>query len=211
MIRHPLTDYLDRIEPQQTYTVRDLADITGRARWTVGRWAAGGHLGEGGREETGRGTLRRVWTGRQLLDAVAAPRPVQDHDEKAPQSTWALGCRAVDACDCSTTHTRATTGARRAAQERAFPPPLREQVLKLVQQGSSLAEAATGVGVSLDRIWGYAKTYPTWADALDAALMDGRRTDIRHGTYWAYQEHGCRCGECRAAKSRGRGVRGRPE
>jgi len=209
MRRHPLRDVLDEIDPAEQYTVKDIANLTGRSRNTVGRWAAGGHLGEGEREPCGAydASARRVWTGLQLLDAIEAPRPVQDHDGRVPLTTWAKGCRAGDGCTCHKEHNKQTNTPRRAAAEQAFPSETRARVLRWLRRGKSPNWTARKVEISPQRIWHYARTHPQFARDLDEALTAGRDPSLRHGTEYTYAALGCRCPDCRRAKARSRGAR----
>ncbi|MER8233461.1 hypothetical protein, partial [Streptomyces sp. NPDC094049] len=53
MRRHPLLDVVEEIDPQESYTARDVAGLTGASPHTVRKWAAGGHLGAGSWEGIG--------------------------------------------------------------------------------------------------------------------------------------------------------------
>jgi len=209
MRRHPLRDVLDEIDPAEQYTVKDIANLTGRSRNTVGRWAAGGHLGEGEREPCGAydAAARRVWTGLQLLSAIEAPRPVQDHDGRSPLTTWAKGCRAGDGCTCHTEHNTETSTLRRKSTEETFPRGTRARVLRWLRQGKSPEWVSQEMGISTQRIWSYARMHPEFGRALDEALTAGRDPSVPHGVEYTYTVRKCRCPDCRRAKARSRGGR----
>ncbi|WP_369383228.1 hypothetical protein [Streptomyces sp. cg36] len=207
MKRHPLLDVVEDIDPDEQYTVKDIAHLTGRAYRTAGRWAAGGHFGEGSEDRVGvhDAGRRRVWTGRELLAAVAAPRPVQDHQDREKSTTWASGCRQGDGCDCIDHHNEDTAQHRRAFREafveQVFPAQARADLLKILAAGNPLPVGLAWVQTPPARMWAYARTHPAWGRNLDEALMASRDPNLHHGREHTYRVYGCRCPDCRTAKA----------
>ncbi|MER8237568.1 hypothetical protein, partial [Streptomyces sp. NPDC094049] len=133
-----------------------------------------------------------------------SPRPVQDHEGRTDATTWAQGCRAGDGCTCADEHSARTTAARRRAADDRFPAAVRDDVLWRAARGATPKQAARAAGVTVERIWSYARSHPEWLARLDEALMAGRDPLLRHGREHTYRM-GCHCPQCRAAKAALRG------
>ncbi|WP_431881942.1 hypothetical protein [Micromonospora chalcea] len=76
---------------------------------------------------------------------------------------------------------------------------MRTRALHLIRGGATPADAAAALGISAQTIHARVRVDPTWQAKLDAALMEGRRPDVPHGTPAGYRYHRCHCPECRAA------------
>ncbi|MFJ4418775.1 hypothetical protein [Streptomyces sp. NPDC088925] len=160
---HPLAAIADTIDPDESYTYADLAELAGVSPATAGKWGLGGWLGEGGREEipAGKGTVTRWrYSGRVLLDALAASRrPQIPHQPLAPTTSYGYGCRhegeGTD-CECLRVHNRLSRERRRRRAADRFPPERRERFLQAVRSGTPPPEAATLAGTTLRAAAGFA-------------------------------------------------------
>ncbi|MFG1858432.1 hypothetical protein ACGFJT_41835 [Actinomadura geliboluensis] len=89
---------------------------------------------------------------------------------------------------------------RREQAAARLPPAQQRNLLNQIATGTPLPEAAAAHGLTVQRLFGRARWDQTWRDALDAALLAGRRDDIDHGTPQSYRWYRCRCPDCRRAK-----------
>ncbi|MGW0491142.1 type I-E CRISPR-associated protein Cse1/CasA [Streptomyces olivaceus] len=206
---HLLAPYADDIDPEQLYTVRQIASLVGLAVTSIYSLTAHGYLPGGKPVLEGPGRSRRVWTGQELLALVSQPPAiVYDHDTFAPATLWRVGCR----CDrCTDWHNASTAQARRQTADEKFPAPARQAVLELVAGGMSVADAAQLAGVTLHQVYGRATRDEEFADALDEAawaLCVLGQDHPQCSTATAYASHSgppCRgtgCREWRRAASR---------
>ncbi|KUF17382.1 hypothetical protein [Streptomyces silvensis] len=200
---HPLAPYTDKIAADGLYTLPDLAALMGISRSSAHVLAAHGAFSSNGADPR-RGRTRQ-WTGAELL--LMATRPVRitlDHAQFAPETLYRLGCR----CDgCMDAHAAASREWKRTAADQKFPAPQREEVLRLVAQGTPVPTAAAAVGVTPHCVAGRATWDTAFADALDQALWSlctWGQTDPQCGTAAAYRgsrDHttpGCRGTACRS-------------
>lgn len=93
---------------------------------------------------------------------------------------------------------------KKRAEDR-FPSSVRTALLEQLRNGVPLREACEALKVPSQRPFGWRTYQPEWAEALDAALLEGRDPGLDHGSLRSYRRHGCRCPECREAKARSRG------
>ena len=120
------------------------------------------------------------------------PRPPAEH---GTTNRWRTGCR----CDpCTDAHNQDSKTYKRVLSAAAFGPVQRRRALALCRKGKSPRAAAEAVGITTQALW-FFKGEPGWRAQLDAALMDGRRADVPHGTAAGYRHYKCFCPECRAA------------
>ncbi|MFI8943155.1 type I-E CRISPR-associated protein Cse1/CasA [Streptomyces syringium] len=198
---HLLAPHADDIDPEQLYTVRQIAGLTGLAVTSVYCLSAHGYLPGGRWDPKGPGGGHCLWTGEELLAMVSHPPTiVYDHDAFAPATLWRVGCR----CDrCTDWHNATSKQARRQAADDRFPTGQRRQVLENVAAGMAVADAAQLAGVTLHQVYGRATRDAQFAEALDEAtwaLCVLGPTHPQCGTATAYSSHSgppCRGTGCR--------------
>jgi hypothetical protein len=84
---------------------------------------------------------------------------------------------------------------RTRAQKR-LPIELRQQLLDAIYAGQPFRTTLRRLGLTPNQVWGLARTDEKWSTALETALTEARRDDLKHGTTPAYVR-GCVCKECR--------------
>lgn len=125
----------------------------------------------------------------------------RDWERSHGESGWRRGCRCRR---CTVAHNRDTRRRRRRRMHEQFPYQRRREMAGYVADGIGPEIAARMVGVTWTQALALKKISPAWARMLDEALMTGRDPDLGHGTMRAYRS-GCRCPDCREAKTRDRG------
>lgn len=135
------------------------------------------------------------WTG-QKLKRVAAKRarspktgPTSPH---GTESRWRAGCR----CDECTDIHNAESRDRRRAERADWWAPRVQPLVDAFAAGVPYGEALASVDASWQALHRWRAIDPAFQEAIDQALMEGRRDDVDHGTPTAWRE-GCRCPECR--------------
>jgi hypothetical protein len=73
---------------------------------------------------------------------------------------------------------------------------VRQQLLDAVYAGQPFRTLLRDLNLTPNQVWGLTKTDQEWSAALEAALTETRRDDLKHGTNAAYVA-GCVCSECR--------------
>lgn len=140
------------------------------------------------------------WTRRELTAAARKRTATKPQSaEHGTASRWRAGCD----CDaCRDAHNRDSRDRRRAGRGDALAEtwPL---LLEAVAAGVPLGQACANVGLAAASLGRVLRPHPDLRAQLDAALMDGRDPDTDHGTQGAYRA-GCRCPECREAKTASR-------
>lgn len=86
---------------------------------------------------------------------------------------------------------------RRRRSAELLPPGKRGAITRALQSGMPPAEAARAGGITVQRLWELVRLLPAWGRQVDAALMEARDPNIRHGTEYAYRKRRCRCPDCR--------------
>ncbi len=127
---HPLLSVADQIVPEETYTLADLARLTGRSRSSVGHWLRGGLLGQPHTEETTGAAPAWRWAlaGTTLLDAVRAPMPAPPTTTPRPPSGRRGGAAAATTAGHAPARASTTTappGRHGSAEPRPVSPPAR--------------------------------------------------------------------------------------
>ncbi|OKI74952.1 hypothetical protein AMK11_35135 [Streptomyces sp. CB02414] len=164
---HPLADYAEQIDPQETYTVRRVAALLGMASTSVSGMVTYGLLPGSRVRPHARGGRQHVWTGKQLLRLAKRPVRVQyDHEKFAPATLYRVGCRCAACVDA---HSAESRERRRALAEEAFTAEQRRRVLDLVAARTPVAEAAKEAGVTLHQVYGRANWDAAFAEELDEA------------------------------------------
>ncbi|MFF8809880.1 hypothetical protein [Streptomyces omiyaensis] len=164
---HPLADCAERIDPQESYTVRRIAALLGMAPGSVTGMATYGLLPGSRMRPHARGGRQHVWTGRQLLRIAGRPVRVRyDHERLAPATLYRIGCRCVI---CVADHSAESQERRRALAEAAFTADQRSRLLELVTAQTPVPKAAQEVGVTLHQVYGRATWDAEFAEALDEA------------------------------------------
>lgn len=195
MRTHPLLAVADQIIPHETYTLQDLAQLTGRNRSTVGHWLAGGLLGQPRAEEVDSAARAWRWVldGATLLQAIHAPAPAQDHSPSTSTGlAWRRGCRDDSGtCDCREHHNSSTKRDRRRRADDRFPVKAQREFLRLVRKRTPIADAAQAVGTTEPAVHGYARRDPEFAAQLEKARerLCRKRADCGSGGGW---RSGCR-------------------
>lgn len=195
MRTHPLLSVADQIVPEETYTLADLARLTGRSRSSVGHWLRGGLLGQPHTEETTGAAPAWRWAlaGTTLLDAVHAPMPAPDHHSPAAErQAWRRGCRDDSGtCSCREHHNRSTRQARQRRAEARFPASAQREFLRLVRLRMPVPEAAHAVGMTEPAVNGYARSNPQFAARFASARerLCSKRADCGSAAGW---RSGCR-------------------
>lgn len=83
-----------------------------------------------------------------------------------------------------------------------FPLELRNRVLAMVRKGRTFREIEGILGVPGQQIHTFARRNPLFRRELDEALMKARDPKLEHGSTTTYRTRGCRCPDCRQAKSK---------
>lgn len=94
---------------------------------------------------------------------------------------------------------RSTTW-RRANSDAEFNAGMRAHVLRAVATGTPLTDAMAEFELPHEVAYGRARWDEEFRNALYSALMAGRDPNLRHGSAWTYEHHGCRCPECQATQ-----------
>ena len=161
--------------------------------------AAGAHVDRA--PSTVEGWVRRgllsppPWTGRQL-EKIAKERSDSTvrgiTSPHGTESRWRAGCR----CEACTDIHNAETRDRRRAERAEWWEPRRKTLIAAFASGVPYVEALESVGASWTGLHRWRAVDPEFGAAIDAALMEGRRGDVDHGSHAAWRV-GCRCPECR--------------
>lgn len=161
------------------------ARLAGVTPMTIRLWVSKGWLlpaGEG-------------WTAAQLRRAAEAGRQSSGRGSTAEHGTasrWRAGCD----CDaCGAAHNLDTQQRRREARQ-AWWVQRTEPLLKRLAGGGDYGHVLADLEVTAAAVTARRRTDPSFAQALDEALMTGRDPDLRHGTAAAWKRR-CRCPECR--------------
>lgn len=107
---------------------------------------------------------------------------------------------ATRCSDCAGRRLIPERARRERQRQAALPASVRSALLERLVAGERLSVVAEELGISHQRVWKAADAWPEWAEALDAALMEGRPGGVVHGTSPGYKR--CQCPECREAKRR---------
>jgi hypothetical protein len=110
-------------------------------------------------------------------------------------------------------HTLQSRQWRRAVASALFDAPDRSLFLQALRLDRDLATAAARVGVSLAQVYGRMRWDTSFSAEVETVLAELCANAVQHhghhcGTTRGYREGG-RCADCRAAKARDRGPRGR--
>ncbi len=164
---HPLAPYADRIDPDEHYTAREIADLLGITPNSISGMATYGLLPGSKLRSHARGGRQHTWTGKQLLRLARLPLRVQyDHERFSPATLYRAGCRCPE---CIEDHGAESTEWRRTRADEAFTPEQRERVVDLVADQTPVAEAAAMVGVTPYVVYARATWDGEFAAALDEA------------------------------------------
>ena len=139
------------------------------------------------------------WTQQQLHQLRELTDP--EGRRRGPQVAHGTLTRWLEGCDCDPCRlvmNAATKTRGRARAQKRLPVEVRQQLLDAIYDGRPFRTALHDLGLSSNRVWGWAKTDQEWSEKLDTALMAARRDDLQHGTNAAYMA-GCahppnRCG-----------------
>ena len=192
---HPLRPYRERIDPDATYTVRQIAGLMDMSLSTASGMATYGWLpGAQTRPRMRTGGREAYWSGAQLLElADTTPHIEYDHQAYSPLVLYRVGCR----CDrCRSAHTSHDLRRRRAMAEMGLTRAQRARLIALVRSGISLPDAAGAVGTTVGRVYGRTTWDAAWAQELDEACW----------ALCALGEHDPRCGTPTAYRGAGRGA-----
>jgi len=123
---------------------------------------------------------------------------VAHKSSKAEHGTarWRAGCRCTL---CRSAKASADRDYRRTKSLEALSSYLLP-IFDSVSSGASLSESMPQ-HLHEQALWGVASWNAEVKEALDRALMDGRRPVVPHGSSSGYRHYSCRCPECRAAKN----------
>lgn len=195
---HPLAPYAGQITPDAVYTLRGIASLMGMSLTSATNLNTHGLL-PGGRIRVGdRGRKLHVWTGARLLRLASRPVRLElDHTRYAPTTLYRVGCRCAV---CASAHTAETVARSRALSEQALPAPARARLLKLVEEGATVPEAAAAVGVTHQQVYGRAGWDAEFGEALDEAgwfLCTLTPDHPSCGTASRWRRGGCRGTGCR--------------
>lgn len=145
------------------------------------------------------------WTREQLDMAMQASRQRARRGATSPHGTvsrYRAGCRCRTCDDAHNRDMKIRRDARRTALIEAGAPVLFDALVNGAEWKDALLEAGLG---STTVAW-QRRHDPKFADAVDAALMEGRDPHLNHGTARGWQAR-CRCPECRAYHESSRGTR----
>lgn len=117
-----------------------------------------------------------------------------ERSEHGTSARWSAGCNCEE---CAGAHLSAVRDLRRRKSLEALEPH-REQILSMLASGDTYKKIFEKTGIRPQALTGIASWDEGWRQALDEALMTGRRPDLNHGTSWGWR-CGCRCPECRDA------------
>jgi len=106
---------------------------------------------------------------------------------------WHTGCRCAQ---CRAAHAETQKAFGRARAQKRLPVEVRQQLLDAIYAGQPFRTIFRNLGLTPNQVWGLARTNEGWSTALEAALTDSRRDDLKHGSTPAYVR-GCVCKECR--------------
>ena len=187
-VRSPLAGVRNQIDPEVIYTVRTLAELLQCAETSVRSMATYGWLPGARISSHRRGGRQYEWDGRTLLQLADQELQVEyDHQRFAPQTLYRIGCR----CDsCTNAHGEESVRWRREWAEELFPEAARMRLLKLVERGMPVAQAAAEVGTTPGRVYGRTAWDTEFAEALNwasRALCVLGKDDPRCGSAAGYR------------------------
>jgi hypothetical protein len=167
----PLRAIRDAIEPDETYTVGELAALLGVSAGTVRSLKDGQQIPDHDqpwKRFVDHGGRAGQWSGAALLAAADSEVEVPDldHDRYSTATLWRIGCRCKT---CHADHIEQTRTQRRQAALRAFPPAKQRIVLQEITDGMDLPAAAALVGVTRSQVYGLAIADEDFGAALREA------------------------------------------
>ncbi|RAJ44302.1 hypothetical protein K388_07387, partial [Streptomyces sp. KhCrAH-43] len=163
----PLAPYASQINPEQVYTLRQVAALLELAPTSVSGMVGHGWLPGSRMRPHARGGRHHTWTGKQLIRIASRPIKVSyDHEKFSASTLYRVGCRCPA---CTRAHTQDSQARRRALADETFNVERRTQLVDLVGEGALVPEAAKEVGVTIGHVYGRATWDAEFAEALDEA------------------------------------------
>nr|WP_233109082.1 hypothetical protein [Streptomyces sp. 14R-10] len=164
---HPLAPYVKQINPEEVYTLRQVAALLELAPTSVSGMVQHGWLPGSRMRPHTHGGRQHAWTGKQLIRIANRPVKVTyDHEKFSPATLYRVGCRCPV---CVRAHSEDSLSRRRALAEDAFNVEKRTLLLDLVARQTPVAEAAEQVGVTTWQVYGRATWDAAFAESLDDA------------------------------------------
>ena len=202
--QHPLAPYVDQIDPDRTYNMRDIAVLIGTSRGSVETMRKLGALDGAVAEVMPGGGRMWTWRGSQLVQMASKPLRLQglDHSKLAPVTLYRVGCGCPA---CRQAYVDEARERRRALSEERFPAAARETVLSRVWEGYTVVEAAEMAGVSTNQVYRRTEWDADFGSALDEAawtLCQAGPDSPRCGTAGMYRGLGTGYSPCRGTGCR---------